>query len=307
MATDKLNHTLRGAQSWNVVLWSLMLVYAASRFGQVFPGGIPMLGIIALHVLPPALFALIHGARFYGVRGIATFMVICLVVGNFFENLGVRTGFPFGHYYFTQVMGPRILAVPIFLGLAYIGMAYLSWMLARLILGETPSLRAVVTLPLLASAIMLSWDLSMEAVWSTIVRAWVWRDGGSYFGVPITNFLGWFLTAYVFYQLFALYLRNRASATAGMPSAYGDMATLFYAISAAGNLLLLIPQAGPTVVSDPSGVQWKVGSITAATAVVSMGIMGGFALLAWLKRPGSGGAGNAAAQSGLAAKGIALL
>jgi len=53
----------------------------------------------------------------YGLRGIVAFMAICLVVGNAFENLSILTGFPFGHYYFTGLMGPRILHVPILLGL----------------------------------------------------------------------------------------------------------------------------------------------------------------------------------------------
>lgn len=80
------------------------------------------------------------------------------------------------------IYAPKIFVVPIFLGLAYVGMAYLSWTLARLILKETVNPLAsarVVTPPLRASAIMLSWDVSMDAGWSTVVRAWVlarWRN-----------------------------------------------------------------------------------------------------------------------------------
>ncbi len=309
MTNANTDQTVKKMQRWKSVLWILMLIYAGSRFLQVFPGGIPMLAIVVLHVIPPVLFALIHGAMFYRVRGILMFVGICLAVGNIFENLGVRTGFPFGHYFFTDVMGPKILVVPIFLGLAYVGMAYLSWTLARLILKETEKpLKGsrVVTLALLASAIMVSWDLSMDSVWSTIVRAWVWQQGGIYFGVPLTNFLGWFVTGYVLYQLFALYLRNRSSGGDALPTGYWNMAVVFYAVSAAGNLLLLVPQGGPPVVSDPSGVQWKVSSITVASAVASIFTMGTFALLAWIKRPGPGEVNKATRQSRLEAKDFAL-
>jgi uncharacterized membrane protein len=301
--------TGKNIERWKSMLWILMLIYAGSRLLQVFPRGVPMLAIVVLHVIPPAVFALIHGALFYRIRGILAFAAISLVVGNVFENLGVRTGFPFGHYYFTDVMGPKILVVPVFLGLAYVGMAYLSWTLARLILEETQRPLAgsrVITLALLASAILVSWDLSMDSVWSTIVRAWIWQQGGIYFGVPLTNFLGWFVTGYVFYQLFALYLRKRSSAGNALPADYWNMAVAFYAISAAGNLLLLIPQPGPAVVSDPSGVPWKVSSITAASAVATIFTMGAFALLAWIKRPGAGRGSKATRQSGLGAKEIAL-
>jgi uncharacterized membrane protein len=230
MTDANTEQTGRHIVSWKSMLWILTLIYAGSRLLQVFPRGIPMLAIVVLHVIPPAVFALIHGAVFYRIRGILAFAAISLLVGNVFENLGVRTGFPFGHYYFTDVMGPKILGVPVFLGLAYLGMAYLSWTLARLILEETERPLAgsrVITLALLASVIMVSWDLSMDAVWSTIVRAWIWQQGGIYFGVPLTNFLGWFVTVYVFYQLFALYLRNRSSAGNRLPADYWNMAVAF--------------------------------------------------------------------------------
>jgi hypothetical protein len=61
---------LRGRNHFLIVdtLWALIILYAAARVLQVFPGRVPMLAVVALHVLPPALFALIHGAMFYRAR-----------------------------------------------------------------------------------------------------------------------------------------------------------------------------------------------------------------------------------------------
>jgi putative membrane protein len=264
-----------------IVLWALIALYAIARCLQPFPNHVPMLLIVALHVFPPALFALIHGAVSYRPRGIAVFVVLCLAVGNGFENLSVATGFPFGHYYFTDVMGPRILRVPILLGLAYVGMGYLSWMLARVMLGETGRPLAgsrMLILPLLASFVMVAWDLSMDPVWSTMVHAWIWIGGGAWFGVPVSNFLGWFLAVYVIYQLFALYLGDRLLDSPG----YSRLPVIFYGISAAGNLLLL-STAGPAVVTDALGMPWKVGSIVGASALISIFVMGAFTLLAWAR------------------------
>jgi uncharacterized membrane protein len=275
-------------RKWNFLLWTLMLTYAASRFLQVYPGRIPTLEVVALHVIPPALFALIHGAMLYRIRGIGAFIAICLIVGNIFENIGVRTGFPFGRYFFTDVMGPKFLVVPVFLGLAYLGMAYLSWTLARVILRDTQAPVAglrLVALPVLASFIMVAWDLAMDPIWSTVVQAWIWVRGGIYFGVPITNFFGWLVTVYTFYQLFALYLRNGATDATPMPQSYWSMAVIFYGISAAGNLLLWLPNSRPALITDPAGVQWNVSTIKAACALISIFVMGGFAALAWFKRP----------------------
>ena len=279
LARERRDSSLMGP-----VLGLLIAIYAAARFLQIFPGKVPMAGVIALHVLPPLVFALIHGTFLYRVRGALTFIVLFLLIGNIFENIGVLTGFPFGHYYFTELMGPKIFQVPVFLGFAYIGMAYLSWVLANVILENTgvrTSGRNVVLVPLLASLIMTSWDLSQDAIWSTYLHLWTWPRGGIYFGVPISNFLGWYLTVFVIYQSFALYLRGR-KVRPPSPSNYCGMAIAFYAISAAGNLLPLI-RAGNSVVADPTGAEWAIRDIALASALVSVFVMGAFVLYGYVK------------------------
>lgn len=127
---------------------------------------------------------------------------------------------------------------------------------------------------------MVAWDLAMDPVWSTIMRGWIWLHGGPYFGVPVSNFLGWFLTVYVIYQLFALYLHRHPGSRSALPSSQIRIAVLFYGVSAIGNLAI-IPGAGHSLVADPSGTQWKVSGIVTATAVVSIFVMGAFTLFAW--------------------------
>jgi uncharacterized membrane protein len=270
-----------------IFLYSLIAVYSVARILQVFPGRVPMLAIVALHVLPPLLFAWVHGAICYGLRGILTFFAITIIVGSVVENIGVLTGFPFGHYYFTEVMGPKIFLVPIFLGFAYLGMGYLSWTLARVVLGNTENALTgsrVLTVPLIAAFLMVSWDLCLDPVWATVVRAWVWQQGGSYFGVPISNFVGRYLNVYILCQLFALYLRNRPNNHADvLPTDYWRVPVVFYGISAAGNMLLLIPRPGLSQVSDPTGKVWRVSSITAACGLTTIFTMGAFTLQAWVR------------------------
>jgi putative membrane protein len=148
-----------GGTGTNFLLWAVIAFYAAARIFQVYPGRIPMLAVVALHVFPPTIVALIHGAKCYGWGGILRFVAISFLIGNSFENVGVRTGFPYGHYHFTEVMGPRLWNVPILLGLAYVGMAYLSWTLARVILGgmQAPVVGSrVITIPLVAGFLMVA-------------------------------------------------------------------------------------------------------------------------------------------------------
>ena len=46
------------------------------------------------------------------------------------------TGFPFGWYHYSDALGPKLFLVPLLIGPAYFGMGYLSWALARAILGD---------------------------------------------------------------------------------------------------------------------------------------------------------------------------
>jgi putative membrane protein len=247
--------------STRAALRALIILYAFARVLPIFSGNPPPLGVVALHVLPPLAFALLHGADAYGWRGTLIFTGICLAIGNIAENIGVATGFPFGRYYFTDFMGPKIFHVPVFLGLAYIGMGYVSWVLGCVVLGSKRR-RA---LPLLAAVIMTTWDLSLDPTWSTVLHTWIWVDGGAFFGVPLTNFLGWLLTTYLIYQSFVWLLRGAKPVPADWQSPI-----VFYGVSALGNFLQLIPLHKLAVVTDPAGRVWKISGIATACAGVSV-------------------------------------
>jgi len=267
-------------------LWlsTLLLLYLIGRILQLFAGRVPNLIIVAFHVIPPALFAAIHGARIYRLRGILVFTGLCLGVATFFESASLRTGFPFGHDQFTNLMGPKISGLPVLLALAWVGMGYLSWVVSLSLLGgenKPLSGRRIVLMPLVASFVMTAWDLSMEAVWADVDHGWVWLNGGSYYGVPIGNFFGWFLTAYVFYQLFALYIRNRE--TIPSRTSHWSLAILFYALCALGNLLMIAPSSLGGVFVDATGKRWMIPSILWTSRLVSIFLMIPPSLIAWFK------------------------
>jgi len=122
------------------------------------------------------LFGLLHGASTYGWRGILFFLVVCLGVSNAFENLSIMTGFPFGWYHYSNAIGPKLFLVPLLIGPAYFGMGYLSWTLARTILSDEDTRLAGLlwfVTPVIASFIMVSWDLTIDPMMSTINGSWV--------------------------------------------------------------------------------------------------------------------------------------
>ena len=270
------------------LLWALLVLYVSGQFLELFSGGIPTVKIVALQVLPAAIFAIVHGSLSYRFRGMITLVSLCVIVGSFFESLSLRTGFPFGHYYFTDVMGPQLFHLPVLLVLAYIGMGYASWVVGLAILGNDGrplSGRHIVILPLISSFIMVAWDLACDPVWANVARAWVWKNGGPFFGVPISNFLGWYLTTYLIYQLFSLYVRGEDLPS--RPANHWRLPVLFYAVSAGSNLLFALPTfratQRPTAVADATGHLWMISDILAACVLISLFVMVPFALMALVR------------------------
>lgn len=275
------------SRSFSMMLWAMAALYAALILLSPF-GVIPGSWSAPLNVLLPLAFALLHGSKQYRWRDMLAFWAICLVISNAFENLSILTGFPFGHYHYSAHFQPKLFLVPVLIGLAYLGMGYLTWTLARLILdGRTPRRNRVVAVPVVASFIMVSWDLTLDPVASTIGRSWIWQDGGAYFGVPISNFLGWYLTVYVFFQLFALYLdrrpepahRNAIAARQSLWPAWAMVAAT--AVRPVWTLLFRAP-GSPTVI-DPAGVTWSVAAIYGACAVAAIFAVGPFLVLALIR------------------------
>jgi putative membrane protein len=274
---------MRNTKRWITILWVLVVLLTVARLATTAFS--PSLTIPV--VMATAVFAFIHGALRYRWSGVLAFLVICLVVSNILENTSILTGFPFGHYHYTS--SPRLFLVPLFIGPSYFATAYLAWMVAIVLIGEIRregSWFATVAVPLVASAVMVMWDLTFDPTASTIKHFWIWEQGGGYFGVPLTNYVGWFFTVYVFLQLVALFLRIRSAAdveSLPLPASYYAQAVISYAVVGLTAVLSYLVFTGDTVVTDAAGVVWQTRSITEAEATVSIFTMIFVSALAGLK------------------------
>jgi uncharacterized membrane protein len=233
---------------------------------------------IELVVLLPTIFALVHGALRYGWRGILIFLVVCLVVSNIFENMSILTGFPFGNYEYSDVLGIKLFLVPVLIGPAYFSTGYLAWVLARVIVGDVrrkSSWFLTIAVPVIASFLMVAWDLCFDPSASTVGQSWIWKQGGGFFGVPLSNYLGWYLVVYIFLQIFALYLRfQRTEVTSNdrdLPRPYFVQAIILYAAIAVGFLVKYVATGqADALVTDAAGIVWHTASITETAAIISI-------------------------------------
>ena len=254
------------------ILWVLAAAYAVALVANItFGFGIP----IAVVLLISVAFALIHGAVRYGWTGILAFVVICLVVSNVLENTSILTGFPFGHYNYTDALGPKLFLVPLLIGPAYFANGYFAWVIGNILVGELrrgSSVVLTVAVPFISAFVMVMWDLTFDPRASTIQHQWIWEQGGGYFGVPLTNYLGWFFTVYLFLELFALFVRFRPGGVTDtkFPRSHFAQALLMYAVMGLTPVLTFAVGGSNTSVADASGVVWQTRSIAESMATVSI-------------------------------------
>lgn len=217
------------------------------------------------------VFVFWHGGRRYGAGGIVLFFVVTYAISNAYENLSIATGFPFGHYHYTHDGTPFLFQVPATIGMAYFEYGYLAWCIAAVLLGRRdgrPGVLDTVLRPATAAFVMVMWDLVMDPLNSTIGHTWIWHDGGGYNGVPLTNYLGWYLTVWTCYQVFAIVLRARPGMTRPQPAlGYWVMPVLLYGLTA---LSYILPYAlgAHRAVTDPTGRAWTTNGIDEASVTV---------------------------------------
>lgn len=120
-----------------------------------------------------------------------------LLLGLTAEAIGVQTGYLFGDYYYGDSLGPKVLGVPL-----TIGMNWAALCLAAAFVIKTVQLPFVLKV-LLGGALPVLIDFLMEPLCSTL-DFWYW-DGGV---VPIFNYTTWYVCSLLFVGGFLMVIKT---------------------------------------------------------------------------------------------------
>ncbi|MFY0567120.1 carotenoid biosynthesis protein [Archangium lansingense] len=219
-----------------LLCWIFAALWLLFFLGSVVPAGSDSSAITSgLQALCFVLFVVTHASLSNGWRGAGLFFAFAVVVAFLLEASSIATGFPFG-FYVHHVAGPKPLGVPPHVAIGYAILGWMAWTLARLIVRQHPSASGGFnrfTTPLVASFILTAYDYAYDPIGSTVLGMWSYRYPSGYFGVPLSNFLGWMFTGWVFFQLFALiesrFPPNRAAVT---QASYWLLPCLLWGVSA---------------------------------------------------------------------------
>jgi len=196
---------LKVKQTNDKLSWVRWLILAAIIIGGFvsIKGG---LFAILLYLLPP-IFVFMHGSRFLGKKNIAIFFVVVFAVTFIAEYIGVNTGKLFGDYYYNTINnGPLVGGVPPLLMLTYFTIAYGTYWVMRIILGDFGIIKGskIIWLSLLGGLVATLTDLAADPVNSTVNKVYIWTKGGIFFGVPYLNFTGWLIEIAVFFLIISV-------------------------------------------------------------------------------------------------------
>lgn len=139
-----------------------------------------------LNILTAFVAAVACAALREGPRRTAILVAIAVTVAFLMELGGTTIGFPFGRYEYTDFLGPKLFGlVPWVLPFTWFTVAYPALAMAATLRPRGP------LAPLVAGLLLTLADVPMDPAMNTGYASWRWIDGGAWYGMPLSNWLGW--------------------------------------------------------------------------------------------------------------------
>ena len=183
------------------------------------------------------IMAIWHSLEVKGRRDTLAFFGIAVMVSWFCEFIGHNYGWFFGSYHYTGSLGWRIGGVPAVIIVTWSSIMYAAFMLVDWLLGLNGERRGhswpgralwSVLVAASTATLVCAWDLMIDpfatsSVWRAVGKEpwWYWMKGGPYLrglevpqdlnpsgGVPIGNFVGWWLAPFIVIFLFVLFFQH---------------------------------------------------------------------------------------------------
>lgn len=118
-------------------------------------------------------------------RRLLIWIIVTYTATLLLEIIGVKSGIIFGEYSYGAVLGPKILDVPILIGLNWVVIILGAVIIAKSFTGNH------LFSSLITGVLAVIFDLALEPAASKL-GYWVWLQGD----IPFQNYLAWFLIAF---------------------------------------------------------------------------------------------------------------
>jgi len=156
------------------------------------------------------------------------------------EECSVHNGFPFGHYYYSDMLGYKLDVVPVTIGLQYFWIyVFPAYFVSNLIaegklLGPPKSTGRLLFTAFIASIIVSGIDMAVDPLDATKLSEWVWTKNNytGYYGIPYMNYLGYVIVMTPAFFIFGLIEKKFDAKPVGPINIYiGAIPLIFYFLS----------------------------------------------------------------------------
>lgn len=180
------------------------------------------------------LVALLYAVETFG-RSKGIILSVAIAVTTFLvEGLSAKYDVFFGNYDYTARFPPLLFGVPIGIGFAWLVMI----MAGHALVAQTKNRWFAVVLAALYVVVL---DLLLDPVAFVTKEYWLWNSDSAYYGIPWTNFAGWFAVAFVWQVILNFFkAQHTAVAEKRVIIVFWTIVLLFAAIAIVGKLWLAI-------------------------------------------------------------------
>lgn len=155
------------------------------------------------YVVLGTLAALVHSTGRLGGRKALLLFVSGVTISLIAEIIGTSTGLPFGPYSYTTMLGYRIAGlVPFPIPLSWFYMIYCSLAICGRFLQPANDERSKLVWAALGGLVLAAWDVSMDPAMSSATTHWVWHTSGAFYGMPWSNWFGWWLVGSIISRVY---------------------------------------------------------------------------------------------------------
>ncbi|WP_134672521.1 bisanhydrobacterioruberin hydratase [Halorussus marinus] len=124
-------------------------------------------------------------------RRAAAGLVAVTAYSYLIEFVGVTTGWPYGEFHYQTELGPMIAGVPVGLPVFFLPLVLNSYLLVGLLAPRLSTAGRIGA----SLAVVLVVDLVLDPA-AVAIGFWTY-GGGPYYGVPVSNYVGWVLSGFV--------------------------------------------------------------------------------------------------------------
>ena len=189
-----------------------VILFLVSYFVYIFPEHPGFTPLSFLFIIGMALPSYVSLARWMGKARASVIISMLSAAAVIVEGIAIVTGFPYGHFSYSGALGYMLLGlVPWSVAFAYPPIL-LGSLTAASHLIESKGWRLITVATLLTVSVDLVLDPAAVAL-----GFWGWDAGGSYYGVPAVNFIGWLVTGGLYNGMLLLALRDKIAMGSNVP------------------------------------------------------------------------------------------